>query len=276
MGLPAAHEGGHLRVTHGGQTHTFRFDAALVPARHWGADPAAGHYSIGSERGFFGPGVPDEAARKEAHARRVRTGLATPKVCFAAFFGDALHEVRRVSAGLRVALAYVLRPDGPSAVSPHVPAPAPAPAVTSDQGPSRHGVGSAPAPDLAKRTLPMLKAERRARGLPVSGTKAALLARLSGPAPGPPAAPAPTFMDETGCGAHARHFAQRLCAALADPKFLREGGRLGFACAHLHTSARRSCPPPPSSPPRGCGARTCGSGGWTRCWWSSRGGWGWR
>jgi predicted 2-oxoglutarate/Fe(II)-dependent dioxygenase YbiX len=87
--LPAFHTGGALSVDHGGESKAF--DWASSAAR----DFTPFSYGWGADR----------AAKEAAH-----TPSATLR--FAAFFGDATHRVKPVSAGARVTIAYELYRDG--------------------------------------------------------------------------------------------------------------------------------------------------------------------
>ena len=93
VSLPCAHAGGHLRVSHSGATHVFDFSAG-------GSSPRHAYYG-------YGP----DAERKKADALLDHRPPASLQ--WAAFFGDAEHEVKPVTEGARLTLAYILRRDAP-------------------------------------------------------------------------------------------------------------------------------------------------------------------
>lgn len=243
IALPCAHAGGTLVVRHRSETEKFDFakDMENDPRKSYEVSNAdneskgwykARYYSCYGGQPYYG----------------AATGLAKSCVSWAAFYGDAEHEIEQVTRGARITLSYQLyRGSDSAAAAEQELKPEAAQIKNQDESqgnpaePSATAAEDSTAEDAAKynkMTVPHLKELCRARGLKVGGTKPGLVARLldTGSSVGAVSAgsvPKEFMQDEV-----AYKKAQQLVAAFRDvlscEKFYSSGCRLGFPCFHLY------------------------------------------
>uniref|UniRef100_A0A0G4FN97 SAP domain-containing protein n=1 Tax=Chromera velia CCMP2878 TaxID=1169474 RepID=A0A0G4FN97_9ALVE len=149
-------------------------------------------------------------------------------VQWAAFFGDCLHEIGKVTSGQRVTLAYTLRRH-PSCSTSAGCSSRSSPVSSSDKGKEEE---KGKKDGLDSLTVAKLKEKCREKGLAVSGSKAQLLSRLRDPCTAPcsrtAAQPQPlpkVLYPKTTATVMGTKVFKFLQKALRDPQFLNfEGG----------------------------------------------------
>ena len=129
IALPVAHRGGHLKVSHRDWKHTFKFDQHIAPTV-LPSDIRDENINFTRaellKRGIYPKVVPssepyfrnyrdtksDEKQLIEITSIQdrylVQCGIPEPKISYAAFYGDCLHEIEPVTMGMRLTLSYQL------------------------------------------------------------------------------------------------------------------------------------------------------------------------
>ncbi len=116
--LPTAHVGGDLSVQHRNFKQTYEFAADFVPEFHYPASANMGDEEVKKANGYYELGLKtlevfgeseDKRARRDAtRKRRVECGMPKRLYAYTAFFGDAVHAIQPVEAGVRMTLTYQL------------------------------------------------------------------------------------------------------------------------------------------------------------------------
>ena len=130
IALPVAHRGGHLKVSHRDCKHTFKFDQHIAPpVKPFDIHLVENiHFTRAAllNRGIY-PKVAPSSERYFANYRDtqsdekqvieitstqdrylVQCGIPEPKISYAAFYGDCIHEIEHVTMGMRLTLSYQL------------------------------------------------------------------------------------------------------------------------------------------------------------------------
>jgi hypothetical protein len=220
IALPVAHRGGELVVTHRDEAETFDFAQDMCPIRgyFYGQDTEAylsqGKYEVKrilSYSSSWGETQAEVKVREESKKRldqiKVLCGKPLSLISYAAFYGDCVHEIKPVTAGMRLTLSYQLvrgseggsevqesksssaaetvpttttatAAESSSSVAPTV---APAAPTTSSESKTETPTILSPAETeeiLNKFKVDDLKSLCSQVSLPVSGTKAVLIQRL--------------------------------------------------------------------------------------------------
>ncbi len=124
IALPVAHRGGDLIVKHREDVQSFQFAKELCPTArsyYYGGDTEKslkeGKYSLRDDSDNYHSYGPEfekqKSLKKMIDGKKLKCGVALPVISYAAFYGDCVHEIKRVTGGLRLTLSYqLLRGDG--------------------------------------------------------------------------------------------------------------------------------------------------------------------
>lgn len=207
--LPCTHFGGDLIVRHRDDQRVFDFakDLGIERRRYWSYGQTNTEAAWNMENVYF----------------RTVPSL----VSYAAFYGDALHEVKPVSGGIRLTLSYqLLRPVGALRTEglEDITEAAGAPAAKK----------TAPAVDYARMNVEQLKTCCRDAGLKVGGNKGELVSRLMlNPTQASARADAPkVFMAPRMAEIKTARLIAAFRALLSSNAL--PGIKLGFPCFHLY------------------------------------------
>ena len=130
IALPVAHRGGHLKVTHREWTQRFAFDEDITISI---TSDTLGIFSCYPRkelltRGIYALSYDDKGESYFRNCRHdcpedtkeikrvssiqdrylVQCGIAEPRISYAAFYGDCIHEIESVTMGMRLTLSYQL------------------------------------------------------------------------------------------------------------------------------------------------------------------------
>eukprot|EP01031_Cornospumella_fuschlensis_P034647 gene34647-41959_t len=244
IALPCAHVGGKLIVAHRLQTAEYNFakDMENSGGNNTVSEQDSldhGYYTVSPESRFSWLGPSPDLSK-------AKVGLAKPLVSWAAFYGDAEHEIQRVEQGVRLTLSYqLLRQE--SGATNIAPLKTIAPAVEE----SKKGADASEGPaavvqqqteetearnNYSKMTIPELKELCRRRDLKVSGTKPQLIERLLHQQTGAVRnVPKEYIPDELACR-RAQQLVKAFQEVLSSDSFYSDGCLLGFPCFHLYES----------------------------------------
>ena len=119
VALPSAHSGGELSIKHRNENRVIDFATIFSPEKgyYYKSDDNAvltGKYNI---TGMSNSGYHNDAAKKERTKKEIQCGIPKPIIAYAAFYGDAVHEIKTITAGVRVTLTYQLLRDEPQSLS---------------------------------------------------------------------------------------------------------------------------------------------------------------
>lgn len=262
VALPCAHSGGHLIVSHRDDTMIFNFAKDLESSTYsYKRDIKSGNYSVSSmSETYYSTSQPQPKA-----ADFIECGLPKSLISYAAFYGDALHKVEKVTAGTRITLSYQLLRTEQSA-TPAIPVSdaettavpvdeADEVIVVTDDTTAKSSKVSKAEPATVAMTYTHLKVADlknlcKSRGLKVSGNKPELIYRLQAFDTNPTLALASsnkkkgsyvfrsnipeTWMPTASAVARAHRFCDTLMEALRNKNFLPNGEKIGFPCFHLY------------------------------------------